>query len=99
MIPLASVYFHISFFACSLALTPVLNSLDMRVVIIDDREHVWTMTENTAAWKKIVLGYDKADSLVPDGTDALVIIMTASHRGDSTILRQILPKKLKYPKI
>ena len=81
---------------CSLALTPVLNSLDMRVVIIDDREHVWTMEENTTAWKKIVLSYDEAASLVPEESNAIVVIMSASHGGDSAILRQMLPKKLRY---
>ena len=81
---------------CSLALTPVLVSLDLRVVIIDDREHVWTMAENESAWKKIVTGYDDVSGLIPDDEDALVVIMTASHRGDSTILAQMLLKKLKY---
>lgn len=81
---------------CSLALTPVLNSLDLKVIIIDDRQHVWTMVENKAAWEKIVRSYEKADSLVPDREDALVVIMTASHTGDSLVLRQMLPKNLKY---
>ncbi len=81
---------------CSLALTPVLNSLDLRVVIIDDREHVWTMAENMTAWKRTVKDYSTVSELVPDSGDALVVIMTASHRGDSTVLRQMLPKKLKY---
>ncbi len=81
---------------CSLALTPVLNSLDMRVVVIDDREKIWTMEENRTTWEKIVMSYDKADSLVPMNSNAIVVIMTASHGGDSTVLRQMLPKKLKY---
>ncbi len=81
---------------CSLALTPVLNSLDMRVVIIDDRELVWTMKENTAAWKRIVMSYEEVASLVPEESNAIVVIMTASHGADSTVLRQMLPKKLSY---
>lgn len=81
---------------CSLALTPVLNSLDLQVVIIDDREHVWTMAENTAAWKRTVNDYSSVSELVPDNGDALVVIMTASHQGDATVLRQMLPKRLKY---
>ncbi|MCD4709107.1 MAG: XdhC family protein [Candidatus Sabulitectum sp.] len=81
---------------CSLALSPVLNSLDLRVVIVDDREHVWTMAENTSACKKIVVDYDSVSELVSDKGDALVVIMTASHHGDSKVLRQMLPKKLKY---
>ncbi len=81
---------------CSLALTPVLNSLDLRVVIIDDREDVWTMTENKSAWERIVTSYNDISNIVPNNGNALVVIMTASHKGDSMILRQLLPKKLKY---
>lgn len=81
---------------CSLALTPVLNSLDLRVVIIDDREHVWTMAENKSAWKRILSDYSSVSELVPDNGDALVVIMTASHRGDAKVLRQMLTKNLKY---
>jgi xanthine dehydrogenase accessory factor len=81
---------------CSLALTPVLNSLDMNVIIIDDREHVWTMSENTAAADRIIRNYSDVSSIVPGDGTALVVIMTASHRSDSTVLAQMLPKKLKY---
>lgn len=81
---------------CGLALTSILNTLDLRVVIVDDREHVWTMEENQAAWKKIVRDYSDVSSLVPDSGDALVVIMTASHAGDSVVLRQMLPLDLRY---
>ncbi|MCK5035182.1 MAG: XdhC family protein [Candidatus Sabulitectum sp.] len=81
---------------CGLALTLILNTLDLRVVIIDDREHVWTMEENQAAWKRIVLDYADVSSLVPDNGGALVVIMTASHAGDSVVLRQMLPLNLRY---
>ncbi|OPX32294.1 MAG: hypothetical protein B1H09_00750 [Gemmatimonadaceae bacterium 4484_173] len=81
---------------CSLALTPVLNSLNLRVVVIDNREHVWTMAENIWAWKKTVCDYKDVSSLVNDNGEALVVIMTASHTGDAAVLSQMLPKKLKY---
>lgn len=81
---------------CSLALTPVLNSLDMQVVVIDDRSHVWTMDENTEASSKIVSDYHKVAGLIPDTGNALVVIMTASHLGDSIVLRQMLPLNLRY---
>jgi len=81
---------------CSLALTPVLNSLDLTVVIIDDREDVWTMAENSGAADRIVTSYCSVSRLVPDDGGALVVIMTASHMGDSAVLAQMLPKKLMY---
>ncbi len=79
---------------CSLALTPILNTLGMQVTVIDDRENIWTMQENHFAKKKIVSRYSEVTTLVKD--NSLVIIMTASHQGDATVLKQMLPKKLKY---
>jgi len=81
---------------CSLALTPVLNSLNMRTIIIDDRDYVHTMKANDQAWKKIHMSYLDAGKLVPDNGRAIVIIMPASHQGDAVILRQMLTKNLKY---
>jgi len=81
---------------CSLALTPVLNSLNLRVVVVDNREHVWTMAENTQAWKKTVCDYEDVSDLVRSDGEALVVVMTASHTGDTTVLSRMLPKKLKY---
>jgi len=81
---------------CSLALTPVLNSLNMRVVVVDNREHVWTMAENTQAWKKTVCDYKDVSNLIRSDGEALVVVMTASHTGDATVLSLMLPKKLKY---
>ncbi len=79
---------------CSLALTPILNTLGMQVTVIDDRENIWTMQENHFAKKKIVSRYSEVTTLVKD--NSLVIIMTASHQGDATVLKQMLPKELKY---
>ncbi len=81
---------------CSLALTPVLRSLGMRTVVIDDREKLWTMEENRLAWKKVRMDYSRAGSLVPDDGSALVVIMTSSHTGDALILEQMLKKDLRY---
>ena len=81
---------------CSLALTPVLNSLNLRVVVVDNREHVWTVAENKWAWKKTVCDYEDVSGLVKSDGEALVVVMTASHTGDATVLSQMLPKSLKY---
>lgn len=81
---------------CSKALTPILAHLGIRAVVIDDREHVWTMEENTEAYRRIRLDYTLAHTVVPDDGEALVVIMTASHGGDALVLEQMLGKKLGY---
>ncbi len=81
---------------CSRALTPLMNGLGMKTVIVDDRKHVWTMEENREAWRKIRMNYELAGTLVPDNGEALVVIMTASHKGDALVLEKMLQKNLKY---
>lgn len=81
---------------CSLALTPVLRSLGLRTVVVDDRQELWTMAENRAAWKRIRADYADAGTIVPDGGESLVVIMTASHVGDALVMEQMLGKNLRY---
>lgn len=81
---------------CSLALTPLLNSLNLRTVIVDDRADLWTMESNTTAWQRIHMDYMEAGTLVPDNGQALVVIMTASHASDALVLEQMLSKNLLY---
>jgi xanthine dehydrogenase accessory factor len=81
---------------CSLALTPILNSLSLRTVVIDDRDDLWTMESNETAWQRIHMDYREAHSLVPDNGQSLVVIMTASHTSDSLVLQQMLSKNLRY---
>lgn len=81
---------------CGLALTPVLESLGLRTVVIDDRPHVWTMEENTSAWRKVRADYRDAAAMVPDDGESLVVIMTASHEDDALVLEQMLNRKLRY---
>ena len=81
---------------CSLALCKILATLDMKSVVIDDREDVRTMDANTYAARKHVMPYCDVSELVPDDGTAFVVIMTASHRADGIVLKQMLEKRLRY---
>jgi xanthine dehydrogenase accessory factor len=81
---------------CSRALTPILASLGMRAVILDDREGLHTMEENEDAWQRITMDYSQAASIVPDNGQGLVVIMTDSHVHDARVLELMLPLNLRY---
>ncbi len=81
---------------CSRALTPILASLGMRAVILDDREGLHTMEENEDAWQRITMDYSQAASVVPDNGQGLVVIMTDSHVHDAQVLELMLPLNLRY---
>lgn len=81
---------------CSRALTPILASLGMRTVILDEREGVHTMEENEDAWQRIHMDYSAAASIVPGNGQALVVIMTDSHLHDAQVLERMLPLNLRY---
>ena len=50
----------------------------------------------TYAARKHVMPYCDVSELVPDDGTAFVVIMTASHRADGIVLKQMLGKRLRY---
>jgi len=79
-----------------LAMSKVLALLDFYTVVIDDRPNVSTLKENIYADKIVTLPFDKIQEYIPEGENNYVIIMTPSHRGDETSLKQVINKKFAY---
>lgn len=80
----------------SLPLSRVFRMLGFRVIVFDDREGLNTMASNDIAHEKRVIDYRDAGSLIPEGLQSYVAIMTVSHATDQLILKQLLQKQLKY---
>jgi len=80
----------------SLPLSQILRMLEFRVVVFDNRNELSTYTANNFAHQKQIIDYHKVDHLVPEGHNSYVAIMSFGHKFDQTILKQLLPKKLKY---
>ena len=80
----------------SLALTPLLVSLGMRVTILDNRPNLDTMEANTLAHDLRVIDYKDIRSHVPLGDHSFVCIMTFGHEHDEMVLRQLANLDLKY---
>ena len=79
-----------------LAMSKVLALLNFYIVIMDDRSDVSTLKENVYADEIVTLPFNKINEYIPEGENNYVIIMTPSHRGDETSLKQVIRKELAY---
>lgn len=80
----------------SLPLSQILRMLEFRVVVYDNRNDLSTYTANTFAHQKQIIDYHNIAGLVPESQNNYVAIMSFGHKFDQIILKQLLPKKLKY---
>jgi xanthine dehydrogenase accessory factor len=80
----------------SLALSEVMKLLDFKVMVFDNRTDLTTMNHNKFADELKIVDYKKAGSLVPDGDNVYVVIMTFAHQQDYIVLKQMLSKRVKY---
>ena len=80
----------------SLALSKMAKEIGFDITLFDNRKQINTFEENTFADKKTVINYSDAWKNVPEGNHVFVVIMTFAHQSDTQILRQMLPKKIKY---
>lgn len=79
-----------------LALSRIMQTLDFEIELIDDRDWLGTLKENTYVTRKHVVDYTHIADLVPEGEDVYAVIMTFNHKGDETVLRQLIGKNIRY---
>jgi len=80
----------------SIPMSQVCCMLGFRVVVLDNREHLVTMKNNTFAHDKKTIDYREAIKYIRHPDTAYVCIMTASHATDQDILEQMLTSPLRY---
>lgn len=80
----------------SVPLSQVFRMLDFKVEIFDNRTDLSTYISNQYAHKKHIIDYKNVGQLVPEGNNSYVVIMTMGHTFDELVLKQMLPKNLKY---
>ncbi len=79
-----------------LAVSRVFRDLGFYVKLFDNRENINTLKENTFAHEKQIIDYREAETLVPEGFNVYVVILTFSHKSDQMVLRQMLGRKIPY---
>lgn len=80
----------------SVPLSQILNLLDFRVEVFDNRPGLSTFESNIWAHKKQFADYKQVSSLVPENNRSYVVIMTFGHKFDEIVLKQLINKKVKY---
>ncbi|MDH4319096.1 MAG: XdhC family protein [Desulfobulbaceae bacterium] len=80
----------------SLALSPLLFSLGMEVMVLDNRPGLPTMSDNGHAHQLRIVDYDDITSHIPKGDRSYVCIMTFGHEHDQRVLEQLVNQPLRY---
>ncbi len=82
---------------CALALSKLISSLDFHISVIDERDGLNTIEQNTFAHsKKIVNNFSDLREIVPGGLNVYVVIMTFGYRTDDVAFRALAEKEFKY---
>ncbi len=79
-----------------LALSKVFRNLNFKIYLFDNRSEINTFEENRFADEKQIVNYNNVASLVSEGFNIFVVIVTFAHKSDEQVLEQMLGKDLKY---
>ncbi len=79
-----------------LALSRVMATLPFRIVVLDDREDLPTLEQNSWAHATHQIQWSEVAQSVVDGDRSWVVIMTRGHLHDTEVLRNLLPLDLHY---
>ncbi len=79
-----------------LALSKVFRNLNFKIHLFDNRSEINTFEENQFADEKQIVNYNNVVSLVPEGFNVYVVIVTFAHKSDEQVLEQMLGKSMKY---
>jgi xanthine dehydrogenase accessory factor len=82
---------------CSLALSKLMSDMDFYIRVYDDRDNLKTMMSNDFANEKYtVSGFEELGTLISEGKNHYVVIMTFGYRTDDIALRSLVGKKFTY---
>jgi xanthine dehydrogenase accessory factor len=82
---------------CGLALSELMSKMDFQIHIYDDRENLNTMVDNDFVHSKnFIKDYAKLESLIEEGENVYIAIMTFGYRTDNKALRAVIGKNVKY---
>ncbi|MBL4624365.1 MAG: XdhC family protein [Flavobacteriales bacterium] len=79
-----------------LALSKTTYDLDFRVTVLDNRDGLNTMAENQFASEKKVIGYPDIASVIPEGDNIYLVLMSFGYKTDKECIQNLLGKRLKY---
>ena len=82
---------------CSFAFSRIAADLNFHIEVFDDRPGLDTLEANNYAHAKHTLrSYSELESLIPEGDDVYVVIMTFGYKSDDVAVRAVMNKNFKY---
>lgn len=79
-----------------LALSRVMATLPFRIVVLDDRNDLPTLAQNSWAHATRQVKWSEVARSVVEGPRSWVVIMTRGHSHDSEVLKNLMPLNLRY---
>lgn len=79
-----------------LAVSRIMQTLNYRVVVFDNRSGIQTIKENIFADKIINTEFSNINQYIKEGSKSYVIVVTPNHDGDKDALQSVLKLDLKY---
>lgn len=79
-----------------LATARVLQTLDVNVVLIDDRDDAPAMKDDSLRVRKIVASFETTAQYVEEGEKSFIVTVTSAMQSDRMALQSILGKKFGY---
>ncbi len=80
----------------ALALSRVMATLPFRIVVLDNRAELQTMSDNPYAHLKKTVSYDEIRDHVSDGDRSWVVVMTYGHQHDRRVVENLLGLDVRY---
>jgi xanthine dehydrogenase accessory factor len=80
----------------SLALSRILDTLDFRIVVFDERPGLNTLVDNPYVHETRIVPFDQVHRHIPEGEHHYVIIMTPSQATDERVLGDLIDKRLRF---
>jgi xanthine dehydrogenase accessory factor len=82
---------------CALALSKMMADIDFYVNLYDDRKNLHTFLDNSYAHQKtIVDDYSQLKTLIAQGDNSYVVVMTVGYRTDDIVIRSLIDKQFKF---
>ncbi len=78
------------------AVSKIMSLLDFYVVVMDERQNVFTMEQNNYAHRKLVCKFEEAGKYIREGDLSYVVIVTPMHKSDKAALKSVIDKNVKY---
>lgn len=82
---------------CALAFSRLMRGMDFYIRLYDDRAGLYTMQQNSFVHEQFVISdYAELASLVEEGPQVYVVVMTFGYRTDAVALKALLGRRFRY---